>query len=238
MKHCPACNFSFPDFYKVCDFDGTPLVADPESLSLVKPSLPSRLRSTLQSPVFWGGLLAFVVVSNTFLFALYDARKRSTLSVNAQPSPAAPAAISSVTPAAQTTEWWPDLSNKPAPSTPAGSRNVSRLVASPASPRRQAKTARTPARPQNTSAAIRPNRSYGPVRPVPGTSASRSVLSTESANKQQPSGPARRRNLSTEERPAEIARRSDSQKTSPEKEGKLTGMLKATWRVLKKPFRF
>lgn len=37
MKHCPACNFRFPDFHIVCDFDGTELVPDPHRLALIKP---------------------------------------------------------------------------------------------------------------------------------------------------------------------------------------------------------
>jgi hypothetical protein len=237
MKHCPACNFSFPDFHRVCDFDGTGLVYDSERPSLVKST--SRLRSTLQSPVFWGGLLAFVVVTNTFLFALYDARRRSTLEVNAQPSPALPAAIATVTPAAQSPESWPDVNNKPAPSTRAGSTNVSRRTASPPNERRQAKTSRTPARPLKTSVAGQPNRDYEPAKPVSPASASQSVLNTGSANsKQQPSGPARRRNFSADEQASEIARRGDSQKTPPEKESKLSSVVKATWHALKKPFRF
>ena len=238
MKHCPACNFSFPDFHRVCDFDGTELVPDSEPLSLVPSSPASRFRSTLQSPVFWGGLLAFAVVANTFLFALYDAHRRATLAVNDQPSPATPAAIGSVTPSAQTRELWPNLSSKPGPS-PRADSHISRLAASPASQRRLAKTSRTLSRHQNTYAASRPNRYDGPARPASRASASQSVLNTESANpKQQQSPPARRRNLSSEERPSEIAARSDSRRTSPEKDGKLTSMLKATWHVLKKPFRF
>jgi hypothetical protein len=231
MKHCPACNFSFPDFHIVCDFDGTELVPDPERPSLVRSTPLSRFRSTLQSPRFWGGLLAVAVVSYTFLFALYDARRRSTPAVAAQPSPAAPASIRTGMPSAQNAELWPGLNHTPAPATRAGSRNVSGL----ASQRRQ--IARIPARQQNPSAANRPNRDYSPARTHPSANGSPSVP-TASANKQQQSGPPRQRNLSTEARPSEIARRSESQKPSPEKERKLTAMLKATWHVLKKPFKF
>jgi hypothetical protein len=238
VKHCPACNFNFPDFHKVCDFDGTKLVPDPELVAKLESPL-SRFQGTLQSPRFWGGVLAFVAIFTPILFALYDARRPSTLAVNAQPSPRAPVSIGSVISSAQTPELWPDLSKQPAPLTRAGNRSVRRLAASPASQRWQAKTARTGARQQKNSAASRPDRDYSQVRPVPSTSASPSKLNTESANsKQQQPGPARPRNLSPEERPSEIARRSDSRKTSPGKERKLTAMLKATWRVLKKPFKF
>ena len=100
MKHCPACNFSFPDFHKVCDFDGTDLIPDPEPLSLVKSPAPSRFRRTLQSPLFWGGVLAFAAVSNAFLFSLYDASSQSTPAVKAQPAPASLASIGRVLPSA------------------------------------------------------------------------------------------------------------------------------------------
>jgi hypothetical protein len=239
VKHCPSCNFSFPDFHKVCDFDGTELVPDLEPVAKPKSPPLARFQSTLQSPRFWGSVLAFVAIFTTFLFALYDAQRRSTLAVNAQPSPGAPASKGSVISSAPTPELWPDLSKKPASSTRAGSTNVSRLAASPAGQRRPAKMARTAARQQDTSVASRPDRDYSQARPVPGTSASRSVLKTESAkSKPQQSGSARPRNLSPQERPSEIARGSDSRKTSPQKDRKLTAMLKATWRVLKKPFRF
>jgi len=36
----------------------------------------------------------------------------------------------------------------------------------------------------------------------------------------------------------EIARRRDGQKSADEKDPKLTAILKTTWNVLKKPFRF
>jgi hypothetical protein len=51
MKHCPACNFTFPDFHLVCDFDGTELIPDPERLSLIKiPARRSHLRAVIVSP--------------------------------------------------------------------------------------------------------------------------------------------------------------------------------------------
>ena len=32
MKRCPKCDFSFASFHHVCDFDGTDLIDDPETL--------------------------------------------------------------------------------------------------------------------------------------------------------------------------------------------------------------
>ena len=66
MKHCPACNFSFPDFHRVCDFDGSELVFDPEKQSLMKlPRSRQRTRS-LKSPM----LLTSLAVLGIFVSAV------------------------------------------------------------------------------------------------------------------------------------------------------------------------
>jgi len=67
MKHCPACNFSFPDFHHVCDFDGTELVPDPDRPSLVNASVRSSVfRRILKSPI----LLTSLSLLALFLSAL------------------------------------------------------------------------------------------------------------------------------------------------------------------------
>jgi len=231
VKHCPACNFSFPDFHRVCDFDGTDLVPDPEPLSLVKPP-QSRFRRTLQSPLFWGGVLTFAAVSNAFLFALYDAGSQSTPAVKAQPSPASQASIGSLIPSAPARESTA-LTRKPVLSTRGRSKNLSpplwhahlaRVRSSSARQRRQEKTARTPARQQNTSVATQPSRAVTSTKPAPLATVSREVLN--------PSG------AGTNPQKAEVAQRQEPQPTPREKDPKLTAMLKTTWRVLKKPFKF
>jgi hypothetical protein len=234
VKHCPACNFSFPDFHRVCDFDGTDLVSDPEPLSLAKSPPPSRLRRTLQSPLFWGGVLAFAAVSNAFLFALYDTSSQSTPAVKAEPSPASLPAIARAIPSARAPESGSALSRKPIPRTGGRSKNVNpplwrahlaRVPSSSARQRRPAKTVRTPTRPQTTSVATQPSRAtVTPTRPAPLATISREVVNPNRA--------------STKPQTSEVAQPKEPQQNSHQKDPKLVAMFKTTWRVLKKPFKF
>src|ERR1043165_6838865 len=50
MKHCPACNFSFPDFHRVCDFDGAELVRDEERPQIKSPARAWRFQSFSKDP--------------------------------------------------------------------------------------------------------------------------------------------------------------------------------------------
>lgn len=231
MKHCPACNFSFPDFHRVCDFDGTDLIQDPEPLSLVIPQ-PSRFRRTLRSPLFWGGALAFAAVSNAFLFSLYDAGSQSTPAAKAQPSPVSQASIGSLIPSAQARESTA-LTRKPVLSTrsrsgtlgrPLWHAHLARVPSSNVRQRREVKTARIRPRPQTTFVAAQPSRAVTPTKPAPLATISREVLKPNGAN--------------TTPQKAEVAQRKDPQQTSRENDPKLVSMLKTTWRVLKKPFKF
>ena len=68
MKHCPACNFSFPDSQRVCDFDGTELVLDPERQSLMKVAQPRVFpQPSLKKPM----LLTSLAVLGLFLSAVF-----------------------------------------------------------------------------------------------------------------------------------------------------------------------
>jgi hypothetical protein len=96
MKHCPACNFSFPDFHRVCDFDGTELIKDEEPRSLVRVKAsprPSRFRRILNSPVVWATLMLIAVVSSAFLAAYYDATRQPASVVKVKPSLPSPAQV-------------------------------------------------------------------------------------------------------------------------------------------------
>jgi hypothetical protein len=225
VKHCPACSFSFPDFHHVCDFDGTQLIPDAEPLSLVESTpQPSHFRRILQSPLFWAGMLAIASMSNACLSALYDTGRPSTPTVKAQPSPSFPASIASVIPVPPARGLLPAPSRKPRPSTRSSSKNFSRLPSSSASQRRPATTARTPARKQNTAVASRLEGSVSPVSLGSRASISRDVPASEAA--------------STKPQQSEVALRKEPQQSSREKDPKLTALLKTTWRVLKKPFKF
>lgn len=68
MKYCPACNFTFPDFHRVCDFDGTELIQDPERVSLMR--VPKRFphpQRSLRKPM----LLTSLAVLGLFLSAVF-----------------------------------------------------------------------------------------------------------------------------------------------------------------------
>ena len=68
MKHCPECNFSFPDFHRVCDFDGTELVQSPERQSLMTvPKHVPHPRLGLKKPM----LLTSLAVLGVFLSAVF-----------------------------------------------------------------------------------------------------------------------------------------------------------------------
>lgn len=83
MKHCPSCNFSFPDFHRVCDFDGTELVLDPERQSLMRVN-PRRSypRPGLIKPM----LLTSLAVLGVFLSAVFIGYLES-------PAPSIPAIV-------------------------------------------------------------------------------------------------------------------------------------------------
>lgn len=75
MKHCPACNFSFPDFHLVCDFDGTELVPDRQALALIKlPPRRSLIRRSLASPK----TLTALAILGLFLIAALIAYQQAT----------------------------------------------------------------------------------------------------------------------------------------------------------------
>lgn len=79
MKHCPACNSSFPDFHLVCDFDGKELIPDRQRLALIKfPPRRPFLRRCLTSPK---GLTALAILGLFFTaatIALQQTTSRST----------------------------------------------------------------------------------------------------------------------------------------------------------------
>jgi hypothetical protein len=68
MKHCPACNFSFPDTQGVCDFDGTELIMDPGQQSLMKVKQP---RAFPQPSLLKSMLLTSLAVLGIFLSAVF-----------------------------------------------------------------------------------------------------------------------------------------------------------------------
>lgn len=82
MKHCPACNFSFPDFHLVCDFDGTELVPDQQRLALIR-FHPRRsfIRRFLTSPktVTALAILGLFFIAAFIAFQQMNSRSTRTL---------------------------------------------------------------------------------------------------------------------------------------------------------------
>src|ERR1700730_11429441 len=103
MKRCPKCDFSFVNFHHVCDFDGTDLIDDPETLP-VSPGV-SALAATqspflrlVKSPVFLTVLGLAGVLSSLLLLVYYDATSQPN---SIAESPAARDSVVSLVPPAQ-----------------------------------------------------------------------------------------------------------------------------------------
>jgi hypothetical protein len=183
MKHCPACNFSFPDFHLVCDFDGTELVPDPDRPELIK-TRPRRtfVRRMFTSPKLLTTLAIMAVFLGTAFLAYYQESSRLARTANVQVPPVS---------LDKTTDRLPRVD------TVVSSSNSS--------------VSRAP-RPNNSKVAHR----LASARP------SLAKLSRGRRN-EHPSSQI------------EVAPQLD---VPPDKQPKFVAVLKSTWRVLKKPFRF
>src|SRR5207248_8155011 len=89
MKRCPKCDFSFADFHHVCDFDGAPLLADPErpSSSLKNGSPRSRFRRVLKSTLFLDGMAVGALLTSALLIYYYHSPKESKSVATNQAAP-------------------------------------------------------------------------------------------------------------------------------------------------------
>lgn len=200
MKQCPACNFSFPDFHQVCDFDGTELIPDPSRPSVPPPARQSRLLRLMKSPVLWAVLLLVFVLSTAFLTAYLDATQESA-------------------PLAQTASPADSVANNRI-----GTDQASDQL-QPAGPDRDSAISNSTKR----SAAVRHTRNVRPTQSL-RTSQSRVARWRKSESSSRTAGGHR------SVKPEIV--RTDAKRESSDKAPKLTAMLKTTWRVLSKPFRF
>ena len=79
MKHCPACNSSFPDFHLVCDVDGTGRVSDPSRLALIKvPGRQPSVRRLVTSPKTLTALAILGLFLTAALIGYQQMTSRST----------------------------------------------------------------------------------------------------------------------------------------------------------------
>jgi hypothetical protein len=92
------------------------------------------------------------------------------------------------------------------------------------SARQPVKTDRTQPRPPTTSVATQPSPAATLTKPASLETISHEVLKPNSAN--------------TDPQKAEVAQRKEPQESSRQNDPKLVSMLKTTWRVMKKPFKF
>jgi hypothetical protein len=224
MKYCPACNFSFPDFHHVCDFDGTELLSEPQREG-VNEARPSRLRPALTSPAFLSVLLAIILLSSAILIGYLESRPLSVAAT--QPAANSP---SDAGPAVDGTERLPGEIRSSAHSW----RHQRKAAAfSAPNARREASTTRSVAK---------RHQSYtpGPSQKAETARSRESQLFSNSSAVSAP--PAARPNQGaakiTPPRNTEISASRSSQQVPHQKDPKLTAMLKTTWHVLKKPFSF
>jgi hypothetical protein len=176
MKHCPACNFSFPDFHRVCDFDGTELVPDDARPPIKSPARASRLRSFSRHPKSLTAiaLLGLFLISAAIAYLASPAR--TIPEVKNRP--------------------WPESIGPSSPktaSTPESINDSDKLAIAPATvQRKHAATSKALARNQRKASQTLP----------------------------------------------EVASRKDAKSAQENNDPKLVAVLKTTWRVLTKPFRF
>ena len=214
MKRCPACDFNFPDFHRVCDFDGTELIPDPSRPTLPNTSRHPLFMRSLKSPVLWAGFLLLFVLSTAFLTAYLDAAYQSTNAPGAQPSPAAVGnAIAGIS---DQTSGRSETQNRVNASALSKSRDRSSVIRSPRVMRRRVESHVTQSVSSKPFPFVAPT-TVAKLETAPGLETAPSL---ETAPKLEP------------------APSLESRHETPDKGNKVTAMLKTTWRVIKKPFRF
>jgi hypothetical protein len=232
MKRCPKCDFSFVNFHRVCDFDGTQLVDDPDTLP-VSPAVSALVAATqspflrlVKSPVFLMVLALAGIMASALLFGYYDAARQANSIAKG--------------PAAQDS---PDNSSA---SLVPPSQPPARITARASSTNpNEVSTVRGSDRVRSRSEIIKPKAKdlsstrEGPVT----TSHSPARLRSSPAIRNQPSRPEialqrQPKDKAVQKESKEGVLQRDSKQNANRKESKLTAALKTTWNVLKKPFKF
>lgn len=232
MKHCPECNFSFPESHRVCDFDGAELVRD-ESRALVRvpmPPRPSRLRRLLTSP----GLITSLAMAALFLSAVLIGYFQPSNEVPpvVKDQPLAPLlTVVRMSETSDKTET-PDTAKRRKGTQAQASRLRTKVTVAQAfrSTVTVAQASRWQSKVTGAQASrLRTNTELSAkLRQQPTSIENRSVSDPRASNQR---GVVVATGSRKENRAAE-------RENSGEKEPRLTAMLKTTWRVLKKPFKF
>jgi hypothetical protein len=218
MKRCPKCDFSFVNFHHVCDFDGTDLVDDPETLpvspgvSALVAATQSRFLRLIKSPVFLIVLALAGLVSSALLVGYYDAASQPN---SIAESPAVRDSVVSLVPPAQPPARPPARIVTRAPSTTPSEIGKPKAAKDLSSTRERSVTA-----------------SRSRARHLPSPSIRNQQSRPEIALQRQPKDKA----LQKESKESALQR--DSKENANRKESKLTAALKTTWNILKKPFKF
>jgi hypothetical protein len=242
MKRCPKCDFSFVNFHHVCDFDGTDLVDDPETLP-VSPGVSALVAATqspflrlVKSPVFLTVLALAGLLSSALLIGYYDAASQPNSiaeSRASRDSPDSHAPIASLVPPTQ-----------PAAQPPA--RPLARIATRvPSASPNEVSTGSGSDRVTSRSEISKPAKYLSSTRERSLTASSsrarlypspsirnQQIKPEETALQQQPKDKA----LQKESKESALQR--DSKENANRKGSKLTATLKATWNILKKPFKF
>jgi hypothetical protein len=257
MKRCPTCDFSFVNFYRVCDFDGTDLVDDPENLP-VSPGISALVAATqspflrlVKSPVFSMVLALAGLVSSALLIGYYDAASQpnsiapSPASRNSPPNyiaslvpPAQPAAEPPARPSVRIATRAPSTSpNEVSTPTRRGSDQVT-------SRSNKVSTGSGSDRVTSRSEISKPAKDLSSTRERSVTaSRSRARLHTSPSIRNQQSSPeialqSHPKDKALQKEHKESSLQGDSKENANRKDSKVTAALKTTWHILKKPFKF
>ena len=228
MKRCPKCEFSFVNFHLVCDFDGTDLVDEPETLP-VSPGISALVAATrspflrlVKSPVFLMGLALTGLVSSALLIGYFDAAGQpNSIAESRAPQDSRPNYIASLVPPAQ------PAAEPPAQITTRARSTSPNEVSTP--------TRRGSHRVTSRSEISKPAKDLSGTRERSVTAShSRARLHSSPSIRNQQSRPE----ITLQKEHKESALQGDSKENANRKDSKLTATLKTTWRILKKPFKF
>jgi hypothetical protein len=239
MKHCPSCDFTFADFHHVCDFDGTELVPDPERPSLVKAT--PRLRRWLRSPLFLVGLLTVGLLSSGLLIGYYDSASQSASLVKDRDSQ--PSLSASALPAREMDQT-PAQIKTPVASSHGKNAKIRAATLRPKTAASHSIARSYPRRPAGNRSAKSETEERAEADQVSQrTSVASPSVKPETSQREEPQQISRTTSYGTRSTKPVTAQRdprasSPSQPISHDKESGFTAMLKTTWRVLKRPFKF
>src|SRR5215813_9026150 len=227
MKQCPKCAFTFPDFHHVCDFDGAELLPDPEHPDFV-PARPSRVRRWLKSRLFLTSLAATGLLTSALVIGYFDSVSESARAAKDQPATDSLRAMSN----GPVSDQLPAVSQKP------GTTKGSKVATSDKSARTSFAHLKRPSAAMRSVARV-PRRTFttNPPRRSETVQERDARPISEPQQQLQPQQVSRQEQVAAQP-PTSAQPMLRPQPIAHDKEPKLTAMLKTTWRMLKRPFKF